>query len=306
MQEMASFYLLKDELLSRYQETYPSWQGTIHDFKTREIANFQELLEKAVGSRVSEKWFYTHIKPQENKKLPRIDTLDILSAFVGYDNWEAFVYEQSQSRRNEKAVASGTNRPLVSKKTIGYAITLLVLILGFNFLLPSKKSYTICFVDADNGKPIAEKVEVSLLNKGESPLTLTANKKACVVFEEVQWPIQFTVNAPYYRSDTITRSYQKKRKKEQIKLYKDDFALMIHLFSNNQVKEWQKRREQLNQMFDDNAVIFQVNKNNMGLEMYNKTKFIDKLTMPINSLKNIRIVDVQYEEGRIVEMRFVE
>ncbi|MEM6964690.1 MAG: hypothetical protein AAF573_08000, partial [Bacteroidota bacterium] len=62
MLEMEFFYQLKKELLTKYQESYPSWKRPIHDFKGREIANFQALLQEKVHSRISEKWFYTHIK----------------------------------------------------------------------------------------------------------------------------------------------------------------------------------------------------------------------------------------------------
>ena len=78
MNELECFYHLKKELLRGYQETYPEWKRPIQDFKGKEIANFQELLEEKVNSQISEKWFYTHLKPTRNEKLPRMDMLDLI------------------------------------------------------------------------------------------------------------------------------------------------------------------------------------------------------------------------------------
>ncbi|MGK0366536.1 MAG: hypothetical protein ACI85O_003610 [Saprospiraceae bacterium] len=93
MNELECFYHLKKELLRGYQETYPEWKRPIQDFKGKEIANFQELLEEKVNSQISEKWFYTHLKPTRNEKLPRMDMLDLLSQFLGFSDWEKFKIE---------------------------------------------------------------------------------------------------------------------------------------------------------------------------------------------------------------------
>ena len=312
MQKMAYFYLLKGELLSKYREEYPSWTGAIHDFKTREIANFQNMLERTVGSRISEKWFYTHIKPLENEKLPRIDTLDMLSAFIGYENWEAFVeraYEKRKQTVEQEAIQVLTEKSVkpASKKMfvlVGVIIAM-VLLLGFLFLQKTNV-YTVCFVDGDVGKAIEGAIEVTVFKEGESPVIRNTDEQGCIHFDESGDMIRFSVIAPYYKRDTIVRSLLHAEKSEVIKLRKDDFALMIHLFSTNNLKDWEKRRKQLDKMISDEAVIFQINEENLGLEMYNKSEFINKLTMPINSLKNIRIVDTKYKRKKIVEMRFVQ
>lgn len=306
MQKMAYFYLLKDELLSKYRKEHPSWAGTIHDFKTREIANFQNMLEREVGSKISEKWFYTHIKPLENTKLPRIDTLDLLSEFTGYENWEAFM-ERHYKRALEVPVLTNKLNKSGSKKVfliIG-AVLGFSLLLSYLFLLKSDV-YTICFVDNDSGKAIEEPIELTIFKLRESSVTKTTDKLGCIIFKKNEDAIHFAVSTPYYKRNTIRRSFQNAEQREVIKLKKDDFALMIHLFSNNKLEDWEKRRRQLDKMIADEAIIFQINEDNLGLELYNKTEFINKLTMPINSLKNIRIMDTRYEEKQIVEMRFIQ
>ena len=115
------------------------------------------------------------------------------------------------------------------------------------------------------------------------------------------------INAPYYQSDTISRVIEDQYHQEIISLKKDDYALMIHFFSNSDFEGWEKRRKQLNQMIADDAIIFQVEKGNTlsGLDMLNKEEFIDRLTLPINSLKNIRIIHSIYQDEKIFRLRFI-
>lgn len=42
------------------------------------------------------------------------------------------------------------------------------------------------------------------------------------------------------------------------------------------------------------------------MALYNKEEFINKMTMPIKSLKNISILETKYEGNQIVEIRFVQ
>jgi hypothetical protein len=60
-------------------------------------------------------------------------------------------------------------------------------------------------------------------------------------------------------------------------------------------------------MFTDDARIFQVYPSDKsGMEMYNKDEFIDKLTMPLNSLKNIEVIETIYKDGKISALRFIQ
>ena len=60
-------------------------------------------------------------------------------------------------------------------------------------------------------------------------------------------------------------------------------------------------------MFADHARIFQVfGTQQSGMEMYNKDEFINKMTMPLKSLRNIEIIETVYEGDQIVAMRFMQ
>ena len=83
---------------------------------------------------------------------------------------------------------------------------------------------------------------------------------------------------------------------------------MIHLFSTAKVEDWKKRKTQLEMMIADEAQIFQLEPGGeVGMEMFNKEEFILKMTMPLKSLRNIEILETQYDRhDRIKGMRFIQ
>ena len=312
MNELEAFYHLKKELLRKYQETYPQWKRPIHDFKGKEIANFQELLEEKVNSRISEKWFYTHLKPTENKKLPRMDMLDLLSQFLGFSDWENFKNEQQiQVEKEQKLeLKNEPNSTFFSlKKTAIFASMFLgVALLVFSFFDKKNDACQFCFEDADTHELIKnQELEIEIFQEGESSVFQNTNAQGCFKWPTKSDKISFAINAPYYHSDTISRVIKNQNHEEIISLKKDDYALMIHFFSNSDFEGWEKRRQQLGQMIADDAIIFQVEKGNTmsGLDMLNKEEFIDRLTLPINSLKNIRIIHSIYQGEKIFRLRFI-
>jgi hypothetical protein len=81
---------------------------------------------------------------------------------------------------------------------------------------------------------------------------------------------------------------------------------MIHYFSEMKTGDWLKRREQLSRIIDDAAMIYQVmsDKAGAGMDLYNKQEFVDKLTMPAGSLKNIEILETKIKDERIMVLKF--
>lgn len=115
------------------------------------------------------------------------------------------------------------------------------------------------------------------------------------------------VSTPYYKTDTITRIVKKLNGNEIISLHANDYALMIHYISQMKVDDWGKRRARLESMIDDGAMICQVyteNRQSTGMELLNKQEFIDKMTMPSGSLKNIEVLDTKFRNGKIMILRF--
>jgi len=310
MSDLDFFYHLKEELLLKYQESYPQWKRSIHDFKGKEISNLQQLLQDTVQSRISEKWFYTHLKPPTNQKLPRVDMLILLCKFLGYVDWDDFKNKNQNIATPPKietptsviSIFSWQKFALVAGCFIG------LVVLWSAFFRDTENTYNFCFVDSDTRKEIIDQtIEIEIFKTDESPTLKKSNENACVNIISKEKKITFSIKTPYYHSDTITRILQTNNHSETIPLKKDDYALMIYLFSNEKIKDWEKRRQQLNGIIADDAIIFQVDKNNstMGLDMLNKEEFIDRMTLPINSLKNIKVIQTLYRDDQIYRLRFI-
>jgi hypothetical protein len=306
--QQGNFERLKAALETRFRESHP-YCPPISDWKGQEIVLFQEDLGHHVEGRVSEKWFYTHIKSGPREKLPRIDVLNMLSRYVGFENWDHFCAGNEQGANKVADLLEQKTVSAQPEKTFAWQWLLLIgiLMLGMlAFVWPAKKQM-ICFIDGDGGPVLyPDLLEVALLTEGETPLRLEVDSAACVVLPGKFSKFSLVVDGAYYHRDTVFRSAREAHF-EKISLRKDDYALMIHYFSTARITDWQKRREQLDEMIDERARIFQVwEDGKLGMEMFNKQEFINKLTTPVSSLKNIEILETTYRNEKIVGLRFVQ
>ncbi|MFH1159419.1 MAG: hypothetical protein V1733_00520, partial [bacterium] len=162
------------------------------------------------------------------------------------------------------------------------------------------------FYDADTKESITNSIiEITLLREGESPVNYLCSPDGCFLLKTDRTQVRFVVQTPYYQADTITRQLDKFNRDERIKLRVNSYAMMLDYFSRKNVKDWQKRRLQLDQMIADSAIIYQVfNPGAGGMELYSKWEFINKLTMPSASLKDIEILDSKYTDGKLSLLRF--
>jgi hypothetical protein len=302
-EDLIYFEVLKKEVVKKLQQSY-SVSLDIEKWKGQEIIYLQDDLAEKVNGRISEKWFYTHIKSNSGK-LPRIDMLNILSEYAGYQNWNALKnnFPQPKSKRIK------TNKKLKIVITIFTIIAVLSSIFIAYQIFPKNNVYKFCFVDSDLKISITESpIWIIWINENESPMVSKCDTTGCFKFITKKEKIKFIVRSPYYKPDTITRIvYDKKIREEQIQLKTNDYALMIHMFSKSKVKNWKERRKQLNQMLADNARIYQVYEDGKtGMELYNKKDFINKLTIPLKSLKNIEIIETIYSGDKITILRFMQ
>ncbi len=303
------FYLLKKEIEKTFKEEHSYCNKDIHNWTGQEILDLQDDLQKKVNGRISEKWFYTHVKTENNKKLPRIDVLNLLAKYCGYLNWDDFI-NINREKNDIQNKLSGKKKN--NKKKVSIILTsLLILSIILFYSLKERNdinTYEFCFIDDDFGTPINNtKIDIQVLNETETPLQLNSDSCGCINIRTDEDIVRFIVKADYYHTDTIIRSYNSTKNTEFINFKKDDYALMIHAFSRSGVESWEKRRKQLDDMISEEAKVFQLDYySNLGMQMYTKWEFIDKLTTPLKSLKDIDIIDTKYKNKRIIMLRFVQ
>jgi hypothetical protein len=84
------FEQLKKDVQAQYLKEYTPSYDDISKWKGIDIIYFQEDLRKKAKGNISEKSFYTYFKNSPVTKLPRIDMLNLLSIYAGYDSWYEF------------------------------------------------------------------------------------------------------------------------------------------------------------------------------------------------------------------------
>jgi hypothetical protein len=295
--------LLKTKIVAMMQVSYPGINPSISEWKGQEITDFQEDLRIRVNANISEKWFYTHMK-SSGSSMPRIDMLNLLARYAGYLNWDDFVFKNREEFPSPKVAVKTFNRYFI---LIPVGAVAVVIIFYLIFILINKREYQFTFRDADTQELLkSNRVTVRILLDGESPKDYNVAPDGRFHLKTDKSKIRMVVTAPYYQVDTISRILRKFDTKETIFLHANDYALMLHYFSKMKVGDWEKRKSNLERMFDEEALICQVfsDRDATGMELFNKKEFIDRLTMPSGSLKNIEILDSRQKQGKIILLRF--
>lgn len=114
------FERLKTEIEQRFSQEHTPSMPSIRNWKGLDIIYFQEDLRKKAKGTISEKSFYTYFKTKGTQKLPRIDMLNILSIYVGYQSWHDFkkkhCSEELPSENANSTVAKHKNLAIASQK----------------------------------------------------------------------------------------------------------------------------------------------------------------------------------------------
>ncbi|MEM8568616.1 MAG: hypothetical protein AAGF85_19320 [Bacteroidota bacterium] len=267
----------------------------IKDWRASDILKFQEDLEESVNGRVSEKWFYTHMKSQ-SETIPRIDILDLLSTYVGYKNWKQY----------KKVAAKSSIKRQVLLIVVVVSIVSISLVF-FTLSVPVAHTYEFCFINGYTKEPLrSEELEVRLLKYQESSQVQSADDQGCVKITGSKGKVRLVISAQYYQKDTITRILDSTNSYEKVLLIPDDFALMIRSFSQSNSGNWETRRKMLQEMIASSARIYRMYDNQNAMQVYNKQEFIDKIIIPSKSFKNVEVIRTVYEMDQVVELRFLQ
>lgn len=376
--DLLHFEQLKKEVQTQYLENYTPSDEDISKWKGIDIIYFQEDLRKRAKGNISEKSFYTYFKTAPVTKLPRIDMLNILSAYAGYMSWYDFkknhlfadeiladyedlnedqlnaperTVENSSSeevpeKTSESSAAAPQNTPenlpekidlqisatdnqIIKENTAEFStydtteqkstFTLLkkylwlgisailavsVGLLGFKDELFSKKFYY-SFIDADRNSKINAELQVQILKDNESPILYVAKPNEPFVYTTKSKKLTMVVSSPYYRTDTIYRNLETAPEAENIELKPNDYAIMLFYYSKS-ITDLKKKRESLNYLISDNALIYQVYDNETyGVETMDKQRYINLVTLPSTSLENLQVIETKDDKaGKINMIKF--
>ena len=306
MDDLQTFYLLKQKILAKYVDAYPYYTGSIHRFGNKEIAQLIDLIEKDSNERVSEKWIYTHLKPIENIKLPRKDMLNILSIWTGYADWDEFVF----MNKKQLAISVDKPEPVVTHKpkskialymTLGIIIAIAATIIGFT---TTRHDTTICLKDKYTQKSIApDRVTLHLLKDGKQEKL--ASNGNCYILKTKDTKALVIVESPYYKADTLQITIDDNKSLE-FDLQPDDYAMMLRAYMNGNVADWNKRKQQLDDIISGDAVIQEIMFNEIGVEFLDKDEFIAKITTPGTIVKTMEVVEIKYENGKIISLKYMQ
>lgn len=378
--DLLHFEQLKKDVQAQYLKEYTPSSDDISKWKGIDIIYFQEDLRKKAKGNISEKSFYTYFKTSPVTKLPRIDMLNLLSIYAGYDSWYEFKKQhlfagellrddedltEENLEELENAVQnppdlsvtentlqkpanngtqkadlqkSNTENQIVSKQNIPdpypkqgepaqgknfirkniWAIVTTVLIiitgiLGFKDEIFSK-TYTYCFTDADRGVGVINTLEIKVIKENESPILYKIKPGECFRYSTKDKSLKMQISAPFYEYLEVNRSLENAPEEEMIELKPDDYKMAAYYFSIKDVtgapKEEQlslikQKRNQLENLISNNAVIYQVYDNNTyGIERLDKQKYITLVTTPTTSLKNLSVIEMKKDKGKIVSIKF--
>lgn len=290
--QLHSFSLLKDEVQRKAAERL-GIEKPMAEWSLQNIRDFQADLEAACKSSVSEKWVYTHFK-REGSKLPRIDVLNLLSVWIGYKNWDDFLRKRGPAEPVEPPFAGkkATRKPAI--RLLLLSILLALALVWFFF--PKGSDVVLIFKDAYTQTPIEQreltlKINSQSMTNGSIPGHLLGDT--------------LTVDGPYYKPKKLWLSADV-GDTLVVELLPDDYALMLNFFSRSSTDDLEKRRGQLTDAIHAEARIFQIHPEFEGLELLNRDEFIDRLILPIHSLKNLEIQHITYRDEKIYRLRFLQ
>ena len=216
--------------------------------------------------------------------------------------------EQSKSSTSVKENSQKEEETKSSTKKIALITAVLssVLLIAFGvyFFFFRTKNYEFCFVDSDRQMVVKNSVEVTILRQGFTPLYINS-KTGCINFESSKEDtIKMVVSTPFHKLDTFRVNLHQYRSPEKILLEPDDYKVMLYYYSNS-AKDLKQRIAKLNQMIDDNALIYQVYDNDyFGVEILTKQQYINLVSLPTTSLKNYSLIESESKNGKIVKLKF--
>lgn len=375
--DLLHFEQLKKDVQAQYLKEYTPSYDEISKWKGIDIIYFQEDLRKKAKGNISEKSFYTYFKSSPVSKLPRIDMLNLLSIYAGYDSWYDFKKKHlfagellsdekdlsdEELKELEKTVSSALNLPktesepkktefnseentvlqknnienqTIEKKqpiseiadrseikplkknyqrTAWIAATLVFVtllgLLGFKDEI-FQKTYVYCFTDADRNLNVQRDIEIKVIKENESPILYRIKPGECFRYPTKDKTLKMQISSTVYEDLEVNRNLENAPENETIELKPDDYKMALYYFSikdingENSEQLIKQKRKQLENLISNMATITQVYDSDIyGLETLDKQDYITLVTTPTTSLKNLNVIEMKKDKGKIVSIKF--
>jgi len=375
--DLLHFEQLKKDVQAQYLKEYTPSYDEISKWKGIDIIYFQEDLRKKAKGNISEKSFYTYFKSSPVSKLPRIDMLNLLSIYAGYDSWYDFKknhlfagellseekdLSDDELKELEKTVSSALNLPkteeepkklifnneensvlqennienqLIEKKQaisepskiteikplkknyqrtawIAAASVFVILLglLGFKDEI-FQKTYVYCFTDADRNLNVQRDIEIKVIKENESPILYRIKPGECFIYPTKDKTLKMQISSTVYEDLEVNRNLENAPEEETIELKPDDYKMALYYFSikdingENSEQLIKQKRKQLENLISNSATITQVYDSDIyGLESLDKQDYITLVTTPTTSLKNLNVIEMKKDKGKIVSIKF--
>lgn len=281
MRDLELFYRLKEKVLQAYRERYPFFQGDWKNFGARDIQNLIDAIEKETRQTISEKWIYTHLKPETNEKLPRKDMLDILSRFVGHTGWDEFVFQ------NQERTHISTKKRSLLWMWIVLGVSVIALLV-YAFIQNSNQA-----VQNEEQPETIENTdrltkENEIVNQESDP-NLQQQRDVLPVVEEDKGKTEIKPNPKATPKESFLKP--------------EDYVMILKAFMQSDIKDWETRKQQLDKILSPELEVIVILGNNLGAEYFNKPEFAKKLIVPTASVRKMEIIDLQTDANN--KVRFI-
>jgi hypothetical protein len=194
-------------------------------------------------------------------------------------------------------------------------ISLLLIIYAVDKYYEYRNTFTFCFYDADRGSIIKSKLEIIIQKNSVSPEFYTVSN-GCFIYRSSTDTLKMTISSPMYKKESFVVGLKEIRDKgdensRNFKLRPDDYAIMLYYYStavtnsdeNKKSQLIKQRKEELNKLIADDALIYQVYDNELfGVEVLDKKKYIDFMTTPTTSLKNYVLISSQINKNKKIDL----
>jgi hypothetical protein len=220
---------------------------------------------------------------------------------------------ENQTSTSIKSNIESIKRDKKSYKDYFFAAATIVLaiivgILGFGNAIFGK-TYTYNFADADRNSPIQNTLEIKVIKENESPVFFRIAPTKAFIYSTKDEVLKMEISSPFYEDLKISRNLENAPDEETIELKPDDYKMAVYYFSKKDMRDSAEqiklKRRQLERYISDNAIIYQVFDSEIyGVETLDKQKYITLVTTPTTSLKNLNVIDMTREKGKIVAIKF--